>query len=291
MLKKQRNFLRLRHAKAHDDGTLKNPLFSKPTQSKWLTAATIVLALVGVVTAIIGVTYIPFLSVTSINLAGTAILSTDEMVQTAWSAVDAVPLPLVNKRSILFSPTQRVRNALESHFALETLTVTRSGQNIHIEIKEKVTTLALRTKEKTSFLDLSGAYIRDATAEESRAIDVLIGSAEPKEGEVLTPIQTEMPVILNTQNDADPKLASASTTAILALEKALTAMGIQPKTYSIDGLAAPWTKVDTNQYDIFFDLTRSIDDQVRMLAATLGQNTVTPTEYVDVRFGAYVYVK
>lgn len=291
MLKKQRNFLRLRHAKAHDDGTLKNPLFCKPTQSKWLTAATILLAAIGVITAIIGVTYIPFLSVTSINLTGTAILSTDEMVQTAWSAVDAVPLPLANKRSILFSPTQRVRNALESHFALETLTVTRSGQNIHIEIKEKVTTLALRTKEKTSFLDLSGAYIRDATAEESRAIDVLIGSAEPKEGEALTPIQTEMPVILNTQNDADPKLASASTTAILALEKALTAMGIQPKTYSIDGLAAPWTKVDTNQYDIFFDLTRSIDDQVRMLAATLSQNTVTPTEYVDVRFGAYVYVK
>lgn len=291
MLKKQRNFLRLRHAKAHDDGALKNPLFSKPTQSKWLTAATIVLALVGVVTATIGVTYIPFLSVTSVNLTGAAILNTNEMVQTSWTAVDNVPLPLVNKRSIIFSPTQRVRNALQSHFALETLTVTRTGQNIHIEIKEKVTTLALRTKEKTSFLDLSGAYIRDATAEESRAIDVLIGSAEPTEGEALTPIQTEMPVILNTQNDADPKLPIASTTAILTLEKALIAMGIQPKTYSIDGLAAPWTKVDTDRYDIFFDLTRSIDDQVRMLAATLNQNTVTPTEYVDVRFGAYVYVK
>ena len=213
------------------------------------------------------------------------------MVQASWNAVDNVPLPLVNKRSIIFSPTQRVRNALQSHFALETLTITRNGQNIHIEITEKVTTLALRTKEKTAFLDLSGAYIRDATAEESRAIDVLIGSAEPTEGEVLTPIQTEMPVILNTQNDSDPKLPTASTTAIIALEKSLNNMGIQPKTYSIDGLAAPWTKVDTSQYDIYFDLTRPVDDQIRMLAATLSQNTVTPTEYVDVRFGAYVYVK
>lgn len=291
MLKKQRNFLRLRHAKAHDDGTLKNPLFSKPTQSKWLTAATIVLAIIGVLTAIIGITYIPFLSVTSIDLTGTTILKSGDIIQTAWSAVDAVPLPLVNKRSILFSPVQRVNNTLQSHFALESLTVNRTGQNIHIEIKEKVTTLALRTKEKTAFLDLSGAYIRDATAEESRAIDVLIGSAEPTEGETLVPIQAEMPVILNTQNDADPKLPATSTTAILALEKALIGMGIQPKTYSIDGLAAPWTKVDTNQYDIYFDLTRPVDDQVRMLAATLNQNTVTPTEYVDVRFGAYVYVK
>lgn len=291
MLKKQRNFLRLRHAKAHDDGTLKNPLFSKPAQSKWLTVATIVLALVGVVTAMIGVTYIPFFSVTNIHLTGNTVLSTNEMVQTAWGAVDAVPLPLVHKRSIFFNPTQRVRSALESHFSLETLTVTRNGQDIHIEIKEKITTLALRSKEKTAFLDLSGTYIRDATAEESRAIDVLIGSAEPREGETLVPIQSEMPVILNTQNDADPQLPPTSTTAILALEKALTAMGIQPTTYSIDGLAAPWTKVDTMQYDIYFDLTRSVDDQIRMLAATLNQNTVTPTEYVDVRFGAYVYVK
>lgn len=291
MLKKQRNFLRLRHAKAHDVGTLKNPLFSKPAQSKWLTAATIALAMVGVVTALIGVTYIPFFSVTSINLTGAAILNTNEMVLIGWNAVDDVPLPLVNKRSIIFSPAKRVRDTLESRFALEAITVTRNGQSIHIEIKEKVTTLALRTKEKTSFLDLSGVYIRDASTEESRAIDVLIGSAEPAEGEILTPIQTEMPIILNKQNDADTKLTVASTTAILALEKALTAMSIHPKTYSIDGLAAPWTKVDTDQYDIFFDLTRSIDDQVRMLAATLNQNTVTPKEYVDVRFGAYVYVK
>ena len=291
MLKKQRNFLRLRHAKAHDDGTLKNPLFSKPTQSKWLTAATIVLAAIGVVTAIIGATYIPFLSVTSIDLTGATVLNSDEMVQIAWNAVDAVPLPLVNKRSILFSPTQRVKNALESHFALETLAVNRTGQNIHIEIKEKVTTLALRTKEKTAFLDLSGAYIRDATAEESRAIDILIGSAEQKEGEVITPVQAEMPVILDTQNDADPKLSASSTSAILALEKSLLGMGIQPKTYSVDGLAAPWTKVGTNQYDIYFDLTRPVDDQIRMLTATLSQSTVTPKEYVDVRFGAYVYVK
>jgi hypothetical protein len=134
-------------------------------------------------------------------------------------------------------------------------------------------------------------YIRDATAEESHAIDVLIGSAEQKEGEVLTPLQSEMPVILDTQNDAEPKLTTASTIAIIALEKNLIAMGITPKTYSIDGLAAPWTKVDTSQYDIYFDLTRSIDDQIRMLAATLSQNTVTPSQYVDVRFGAYVYVK
>lgn len=291
MLKKQRNFLRLRHAKAHDDGTLKNPLFSKPTQSKWLTAATIVLACIGIVTAIIGVTYIPFLNVTSIDITGATILNTDEMMQTAWTAVDDVSLPLVDKRSILFSPVQRIKSSLQSHFALDELAVTRSGQNIHIEIKEKVTTLALRTKEKTAFLDLSGVYIRDATAEESRAIDELIGSAEPKEGESLPPIQAEMPVILDTQNDADPKLSASSTTAILALEKSLLGMGIQPKTYSIDGLAAPWTKVDTNQYDIYFDLTRPIEDQVRMLTATLSQSTVTPKEYVDVRFGAYVYVK
>lgn len=291
MLKKQRNFLRLRHAKAHDDGALKNPLFNKPTRSKWFTAATIVLVAIGVIATIVGITYIPFLSVTNIELAGAAVLNTDDLIQTAWKAVDGVPLPLVNKRSILFHPTQRVTKALQANFALDTLNINRSGGTIHIDIKEKVTTLALRTKEKTAFLDLSGAYIRDATAEESRAIDVTIGSADLKENETLVPLQTEMPVILDTQNDSDPRLPATSTTAILALEKALIAMGIQPKTYSIDGLAAPWTKVDTNQYDIFFDLTRSIDDQIRMLAATLNQNTVTPKEYVDVRFGAYVYVK
>jgi hypothetical protein len=291
MLKKQRNFLRLRHAKAHGDGTLKNPLFSKPVQSKWLTIATIVLTIVGVITALIGVTYIPFLCITKVDITGAATLNADDISRTAWNAVDNVPIPLVNKRSILFSPTNRVTNALQSTFALESLMVNRSGQTIAVDIREKVTTLALRTKERTTFLDLSGVYIRDATAEESHAIDVLIGSAEQKEGEVLTPLQSEMPVILDTQNDAEPKLTTASTIAIIALEKNLIAMGITPKTYSIDGLAAPWTKVDTSQYDIYFDLTRSIDDQIRMLAATLSQNTVTPSQYVDVRFGAYVYVK
>ncbi len=293
MLKKQRDFLRLWHAKEHGNGIRKNPFFFRAPPKKWLIITGIVLGIVGIIGGCIGTTYLSYFRITGITVQGATITRAEDIQQNAWETITTHSYPFIAKENVFLIRVQRIEQELMKRFALESAVVSRSGRTLNIALVEKVTTLALRTQEKTVFLDLSGTYIRDATAEESRAIDVRIGTAVPTEGEVIAPLHAEMPIILDTQTDPATSLPIQSVEHILALTSSLHNQGITVKTYTLNGVHAPFVRLDTNQpYSLFFDLNRPVNEQISALTTiTSSPSFIPPAEYIDLRFGAYVYMK
>lgn len=293
MLKKQRDFLRIRHAKEYLNGVRKNPFFFRAAPKRWLMVGGILLAAFLVAFGVIELTYLPTFQLSSISVNGTTVIHPEDIQKNVEGTLATHGYPLIAKRNAYLLSTRALADRLQNSFALENVTIVRSGTALTITVQEKVMTVALRTKEKTLFLGLDGAYVRDATTEESHAIDVRIGTAQATEGEVLVPLQSGMPIILDTQNDPAMSLPIESVNHILDISSQLSSRGTIVKTYSFDGATALFARVDTNEsYDLFFDLNHPVADQMNALVAIITKPGFTiPTEYIDLRFGAYVYVK
>lgn len=293
MLKKQRDFLRLRHAKEHGNGIRKNPFFFRAPPKKWLIAMGALFITGSVLGGIVGVTHLPYFTISAVAVQGATVIHTEDIEHGVRNSIDTHHYPLVAKENIFLLRTHAIEKELLTQFALESVIIERKGRTLNVTVKEKVTNLALRTKEKTVFLDLSGEYIRDATAEESRAIDIRIGTAPLAEGEVVVPLHAEMSIVLNTQTDSTTSLPRKSVEHILALTSLLRQQGIGVKTCTFDGTNALFTRLDTDQpYDLYFDFNRPAAEQMSTLTAIITSPTFTqPAEYIDLRFGAYVYLK
>lgn len=294
MLKKQRNFLRLRHAKAHDDGTLKNPLFLKMKTPKWRVGATIVGIVLVTIAGGIGITHIPVLQLEAVTIQGVVTLDAAEIEQAVREYIAEKRLPFCSSTNVYFTRRDALEAYMMTRFPLQSIAVTQHGQSLEVSVTEKMTTVALRTKEKTAMLDVAGAYVRDATFEESRAIDIRIGTATAAPDELVITLQPDMPIIMNTQNDSVTALSSASTAAFIALAQQLPLNGMHARAFYLDGLDAPFVRIDTTEgYDVYVDIgLRTVDEQMEALHAIVTADGFTPpSEYIDVRFGAYVYTK
>ncbi|MFI3158114.1 MAG: hypothetical protein QX199_18355 [Methylococcaceae bacterium] len=293
MLKKQRNFLRLRHAKEHDEGIRKNPLFLKVPPKKWLIIAGFVLSIALIIGGIIGVTYLPWFVLEGVTVTGTTTLDPNTISSDVLSNLSAVGYPFLAKDNVFLIRQNEVTKNLLAHFSFESVVVKREGRQLTIVVKEKVMTVALRTQEKTMFLNLDGSFARDATPEESHAIDVRLGAVAQAPDEILTPLQPNMPIVIDTQTDPATTLPVETVDHVIAIVSALEARAVMVKTFSIDGAHALFTRVDTTQpFDLFFDLSTPVSTQIDTLTTIQSKpEAPKPTEYIDLRFGAYVYVK
>jgi hypothetical protein len=294
MVKTQRNFLRLRHAKAHDDGTLKNPLFLKIKTPRWRIGAAVVGGIVAFTAACIGATYIPVLQLQTVAVHGTITLSPEDIEHVVRNHIASARLPLCSRTNVYFTRLASLEDDVMTRFPLQSVTITRQGQMLDIALLEKVTTIALRTKEKTVMLDVTGAYVRDATAEESRAIDIRIGSATPAPDELIITLQPDMPIIMNAHNDSITALSASSTAVFIALAQQLPINGMHATAFYIDGLDAPFVRIDTTEgYDLYVDIgLRTVEEQMKALHTIVtAEGFVPPSKYIDLRFGAYVYMK
>lgn len=293
MLKKQRDFLRIRHAREYIDGVRKNPFFFRAPPKRWIVLGSSALAFLCIIAGIVGITYLPAFRLSGITVSGTTVLDSDALRASIEESIANHGYPLVAKQNVYLIKTSAIQERLMQNFALDDASVKRDGTTLAVTVKEKIMTIAFRTKEKTMFLDVNGAYVRDATAEESHAIDVRIGTAALTEGETLVPLQSDMPIILDTQNDPATSLTPSRVEHVLDIVTSLKQRGILVKTFTFDGATALFTRVDTNEaYDVYFDLNTDIAAQMSVLAAILTKpGFTTPSEYIDLRFGAYVYVK
>jgi hypothetical protein len=294
MLKKQRDFLRLRHAKAHDDGTLKNPLFLKMKTPRWRIAAACLAGMLAIAGAGIGITHIPALQLQAVTIQGTIALHAQDIESVAREYIARKSLPFCSPTNAYFTNLHGIEAELMARFPLQAVSVTRQGQSLHVSVTEQVTTIALRTKEKTVMLDVAGAHVRDATSEESRAIDIRIGSAAAAPDEVIIMLQPDMPVVLNTKNESVTALAPLTASALISLAEQLPINGMHATAFYLEGLSAPFVRVDTTEeYDLYVDIgLRTIEEQMHALNAVISADDfVPPEQYIDLRFGAYVYKK
>jgi hypothetical protein len=290
----KRNFLRLRHAKAHDTGALKNPFFTRAVPSLWFRIALFAGSIIGILGLSIALTHLPFLQLNAVVVEGVTTLDRVAIENVVRTTIAERSLPFCATTNPYIVRTSRIERAIARSFSVRTVRVKRQGASLHVFIEENVTTIALKTKEKTVLLDLDGSYVRDATSEESRAIDVRIGASSQAPEESLVPLQNEMPIVITTQNESVSELSEQTAQAIMSIAQAIGTVGFHPTSYIMDGLNAPDVRVSTEApYVILFDLfARPIDSQIRALHAIVTQESfVAPNEYLDLRFGAYVYMK
>lgn len=293
MLKKQRDFLRIRHAKDHDDGTLKNPLFLKVCKPRWMIIISVVLLFLSAIAICIGATYISWFQIESITVQGASTISVQSIDEAVRRAIADAALPMCSNTNIYSTSTSNIENTIARSFAVESVRVIRSGKSFSVDIQEKITTIALKTKEKTIMLDTHGLFVRDATLEESRAIDIRIGAATQNPEETIPILHGDMPIVINTQSEPAAQLPENSAKTILAISTKLPTNGMHAIAYKVDGLQAPYVRIDTTlPYDLYFSLLEDVDEQLRALRAVITANDfVPPKEYIDLRFGAYVYKK
>jgi hypothetical protein len=242
----------------------------------------------------IGATHIPVLQLQAVTIHGVVTLDPYAIEQAVRDHIATHRLPLCSTTNVYFTRLNTLEEALAQQFPLQSITVTRVGQSLDVAITEQVTTIALRTKEKTVMLDVTGVYVRDATFEESRAMDIRIGTATAEPDELVITLQPDMPIIMNTHNDAVTALSAASTAAFLAFAEQLPMNGMHAVVFYLDGLDAPFARIDTTEaYDVYVDIgSRSVEEQMSALHAIVSADDfVPPKEYIDVRFGAYVYIK
>lgn len=293
MIKKQRDFLRLRHAKQYDEGTRKNPFFFKAPPKRMLVA--IVLALCGIAISVlaIGFTHLPWFQLSSVSISGVITLDSTALEQTVRSTIDHRKLPFISKHFIPILPRNRVRTALLDAFPLADVFLEVHGTALTITVTERVTNVVWRNSERTTFFNLSGEYVRDATPEESRVIDIRQGLVPaPSEPEPII-VPHDMPVIVNTNNDNAESLSTELIAHIMSTQKQLAEQGILTQYVLMDGVRAPWARwVTDQQYDLLFDLARDSATQIAALRSVTGApGFIPPDEYIDLRFGAYVYMK
>lgn len=294
MVKLGRDFLRLRHAKAHDDGTLKNPLFIKPKKPLWIFWAFFSAGILATIGLFIGLTHLPMFQVHSITINGVVTLNQNHLQDIARESLHRSWCIGCSKTNLYLPNKATITEALLNSGGIEQVEVTRQNQELIINLEEKITTIALRTKEKTAMLDVDGKYVRDATTEESRAIDLRLGTAVAQDQEAIFPLQTDMPIIINTQNETTTEFSALLAERFLELSDELPRAGFHAISYSVDGLAAPFVRINTTaNFDLLVDLyQRTVDEQIDSLQAIISdEKYVEPKEYIDLRFGAYVYFK
>lgn len=262
--------------------------------SRWRVAILASLAGIAVVTIMIGVTYIPFLQLQNVTVNGTHTLNAYDIERAVRDHVAEKRMPLSSMTNVVFTRVRPLEERLMTQFPLDDIAVTRVGQSLTVDIIEKVTTVALRTKEKTVMLDVTGAYVRDAIFEESRAIDLRIGTATAQPDEIVLPLQPDMPIVINAENDSITELPAATAAAAISIAQQLPLRGLHAQGLYVDGLDAPYVRVETAEaYDIYIDIgLRTVEEQMETLDAIVSApNFAPPAEYIDLRFGAYVYVK
>ena len=250
--------------------------------------------MLAIIAAGIGITHIPALQLSTVAAHGTVTLDSQQIEQTIREYIARKRLPLCSSTNVYLTHMNALETYVMTQFPLQSVSITRQGQSLNVALVEKVTTVALRTKEKTAMLDVTGAYVRDATFEESRAIDIRVGNATAASDELVATLQPDMPVVINTQSESITALSASSTTAFIALAEQLPINGIHALAFYLDGLNAPFVRIDTAEgYDVYVDIgLRTIEEQMQVLHAVVSADDfAVPDEYLDLRFGAYVYKK
>lgn len=292
---KHRNFLHKWHAKNAEGNPLRNPLFPHracSTRRKLITV-------IGAGTLFIGglfalVMLLPFFQVSGVVIEGLTSISRDDVTHAVDERLSSKSLFVLPGRHRLLIDEDDIARILSEQFLFKSVNVTYDGKTMVIFVEERVLEIALRSADKTYFLTLEGAISREASVEESLALDVRLGKTAAPEGVTLPSLQPTMPIIQLGQLDVTETLGldRRIVSGVIAVDEGLRAIDVLPISHEVIRLSDRWITTHTQAgYDVMIDVTKDIADQLETLKTILGSRDDARYEYIDVRFGEHVFVK
>jgi len=182
----------------------------------------------------------------------------------------------------LFS-MEDLQNKLEQDFTFTSLSISQSGKVLSITVQERTSNLVWATDtDKEYIVDLDGIIVRPF----KREVD------EDAQLALRLPVfydTNEVPVVIG-----DPVLTPEEIISVFRFHEILGAQGIGFTSTRVNRLTGGWMSIVTKTgYEIYFDVTGDIEAQGESLKTVLASQVEDPDdlEYIDLRFGEYVYFK
>jgi len=288
----KRNHFRSEQQKTYRTQRFRNPYFQAKTSNKhWILLAGVVC----LVLLCLGLGLL-FKSerfmIQSVEVKGTKYFSEDLFKQHILTYLNKSSLLIFNHRNqFIFDPVE-LQSELETVFSFDSIFIEREDQRVRIIVKEKQSQIIWLTGTDRYLVDLEGVVIRTLSPEEEQLVD-----APPSIYlEPTIQLLRELPIYIDRNSTpvkiGDSVLTKQEIEQITRFSNQLGSLHIIQESIQVDRLAGKWMGARTSDgYDILFDATGDIDEQLVRLEAVLKEKIPDPSslQYIDLRFGDHVY--
>lgn len=297
--RKRRNHFRRAQVSRYQNRPYQNPYFSQIRPQSIFPFVIAGLSL-GILIAFMSFVFTtPSLRLETIQIEGVKTAG-EEQVRTS------VEQYLSSARWLFFHPSHRfffqeevLRKKLESQFSFERLDIRLEPPTVLIIISEKIPVALWMTGTHSYFTDAKGIVIREISEEEQKnVLEPPIPYGPVKEGETFPPLTSPF-WIFEEKSGKDVGIG----TSIMSKEdmddirfflEHVSALTIHVRRFDLDRRIGTWMKAVTeNGYDILFDPSQDVQNQVTHLETVLREQISDPSvlQYIDVRFDDHVYYK
>lgn len=306
---RSRDQFRVLQRKRYEAKRFSNPYFQRERKRDWRTIAVVTGIGLAVVCLVSVIFASPTFAIRRVEVTGTETVSPNEIRDHVWTELSRRRLGLFHATNRFLYDERRLRDALGSAYAFETLSIARScdwgdGCGLAIAVLEKTSQLLWASGDRLYLVDLHGTAIRELTPDEIAAWkapgpppqDPLPNGSLPLP-EATNPLK-KLPLFVDLNASAvgvgSAVLTESEVTNLLDFEKRLSAMNVLFSQVDVDRLAGKWMAVKTLAgFNILIDASGDIPAQILNLQVLL-RDTIKDSknlQYVDLRFGDHVYFK
>ncbi len=322
-MRKRRKFLSRKKYHGYHKKNFRNPFFStqiRKTPSR-LKKIYKYLLIGGTVLILYILFFSPLFKINKIEINGTQMINPQDIQSVAIEQLNKKRLILFPQDNFFFLSKGQLEERINTKYALKNLELKKRRKKLIINIEEKVSGIVWVTGEQYFFADLEGTIIREIPTDELdtilayiypdryqiNSLDIVTESDEPTtevdidsaSGEPETKLSYHLPICIN--EDATPVSVGSEilsndmiNSIILLGDKLAVNTEFDVNHFSFQSASSFWLKVLTEQgIDLYFDTTRSIDDQITNLITVVDQNidNLSAIQYIDLRFEDKVYYK
>ncbi|MBI4598747.1 hypothetical protein HY734_00950 [Candidatus Uhrbacteria bacterium] len=300
-VRKRRNHARRVHLSRYRARSFQNPYFSNRLPSHWrtlsLTAAGIGLGVMVALTSFLLTS--PRFLLTSVRIEGTQTIRPQAIRSVVEEYLNKDRWLFFKARHRLLFQTTALDAELRKQFVFEQVEIALKPPEVVVSVAEKTAVSLWSSGEHTYLLDARGIALREVSLDERTELL----SPPPLYGPFRAGQDTSagtLPLVACEDTSAQPVaigdelLPEVRLASIRQFVERLKTLGISVERCATDPRIGTWMTAFTEAgYAVLFDPALPIDSQADNLAVVLRERVPDPSrlQYVDVRFGDYVYYK
>ncbi|MFH1315230.1 MAG: hypothetical protein ABIH67_02415, partial [Candidatus Uhrbacteria bacterium] len=174
---------------------------------------------------------------------------------------------------------EKIQEKLYEHFVFDSIDLQIKGKSLNVTVKERVSTLIWQTTDKSYFVDLTGTIIRESTETD---LEMILDYPTFID-------QTNAQIAIGQSVLSENMVQGAINFDYLSEQINIPVESFRVEDYEIGWLAAK----SKEGYWILFDPSNDLEPQINNLEIVLRESITNPNlvQYIDLRFGDYVYYK
>ena len=277
-MKRRRNFFKKHHLKRYESRRFQNPYFQKPKKHK-RTNWKHILILGVCLTLFVLFFYIPFLRINSVQIIGTEHIAPESISQIVEQELDKQRFLLFPANNRWLINKEKIQEKLYEHFVFDSIDLQIKGRAFNVTVKERVSTLVWQTTERTFYVDLTGTIIREIPESDVELV-------------------YNYPIFKDQLNEhiaiGQTVLSETMVQGAINFDYLSEQINIKIKSFRVEDYETGWLAAESeDDYWILFDPNNEIESQVNNLEIVLRESISNPNlvQYIDLRFGDYVYYK